>query len=64
MPRCTLSRVPSLGKTIVIEPLLTPENLVEKDFDVVGGEVLGRDDDLVKITLHKFGNDISGINRK
>ena len=37
-----------------MEVLDSPEDLVQEDFDVVRGEVLGRDDDLVQIALHQF----------
>jgi hypothetical protein len=38
---------------------LTAEDLIEKHFDVVGGEVLRRNDDLVQIALHQFGDHVS-----
>lgn len=46
-----------LGRVKVFE---TSENLVEKHFDVFDGEWLRGDDDLVKVALHQFGDDISG----
>ena len=41
-----------------MEVLDSPEDLVQEDFDVVRGEVLGRDDDLVQIALHQFRDHI------
>ena len=38
---------------------LTAKDLIEKNFDVVGGEVLRRNDDLVQIALHQFGDHVS-----
>lgn len=38
---------------------LTSEYLVEEDFDVVSGEVLRRDDDLVKVALEQLRDHIT-----
>lgn len=38
----------------------TSEYLVDKDFDMVLSELLCRYDDLVEVTLHQWGHDVSG----
>ena len=37
-----------------VQVLDTPENLIQKDLDVVLGQVLRRNDDLVQIGLHEL----------
>lgn len=39
--------------------LHTSEDLVEEHFDMIRGQVLGRDDDLVEVALHQLRNDVS-----
>ena len=46
-----------------VEVLHSPEDLVEEDLDVVGGEVLGGHDDLVEITLHEFGDEVDFLEK-
>ena len=42
----------------------TSKDLIEEHFNMVGGQVLGRDDDLVEVALHQLGNDVSEQQRE
>lgn len=40
---------------------LTSQDLVEKDFDVIGAQGLRRHDDLMKVTLHQLRHHITAV---
>ena len=44
--------------------IFTSQDLVEENFDVIRGEMLRRNDDLVQIALHQFRYDISTTTKK
>ena len=46
-----------------VQVLHPPEYLVEEDLDVVGGQVLGRDDDLVQVRLHQLGDEVDFLEK-
>lgn len=39
--------------------MLTPEDLIQKDLDVISTEWLRRYDDFVKVTLHQLCDDVA-----
>lgn len=43
--------------------IYTSQDLIEEHFDMIRGQVLWRDDDLVKVTLHKLRNHVSDQQR-
>ena len=43
-----------MDNSTTVKVLDAAEDLVEEHLDVVGGEVLGTDDDLVKVGLHQL----------
>ena len=46
-----------------VQVLDPPEYLVEEDLDVVCGEVLGRDDDLVQVRLHQLCDEVDFLEK-
>ena len=46
-----------------VEVLDPSEYLVEEDLDVVGREVLGRDDDFVQVRLHQLRDEVDFLEK-
>ena len=46
-----------------VQVLDPPEYLVEEDLDVVCGEVLRRDDDLVQVRLHQLCDEVDFLEK-
>ena len=46
-----------------VQVLHPPEYLVEEDLDVVRGQVLGGDDDLVQVRLHQLGDEVDFLEK-
>ena len=46
-----------------VQVLHPPEYLVEEDLDVVRGQVLGGDDDLVQVRLHQLRDEVDFLEK-
>ena len=52
-----------MDDSTTVKVLDTTEDLVEEHLDVVGGQVLGRDDDFVEVTLHQLGYEVDFLKK-
>jgi len=52
-----------MDDSATVKVLDTPEDLVEEHLDVVRGQVLGRHDDLVEVTLHQLGYEVDFLKK-
>ena len=52
-----------MDDSTTVKVLDTTEDLVEEHLDVVGRQVLGRDDDFVEVTLHQLGYEVDFLKK-